>query len=74
MCSGHGFCISGVCICKKGWLGLECSEVDPTAKQCLPGCSTHGHIDMKTQLCECDDTDGLDFDKDDGTNGDASLA
>jgi len=55
MCSGHGFCISGVCICKKGWLGLECSEVDPTAKQCLPGCSTHGRLDMKTQSCKCDE-------------------
>ena len=53
-CGGHGFCVASVCVCRKGWQGLDCSQVDPSSKQCLPGCSSHGKFNIKSQMCQCD--------------------
>lgn len=53
-CSGHGFCADGVCLCKKGWKGADCSETDNEALQCLPDCSGHGTFDLETQTCNCE--------------------
>lgn len=53
-CSGHGFCIEGSCFCKKGWKGMDCSDTDKEALQCLPDCSGHGVFDLETQTCTCE--------------------
>lgn len=51
-CSGHGYCAEGVCICKKGWKGLDCATTDDDA--CLPDCNNHGVFDFDTQVCRCE--------------------
>lgn len=53
-CNGHGFCAEGICLCKKGWKGADCSETDNEALQCLPDCSGHGAFDLETQTCQCE--------------------
>lgn len=53
-CSGHGVCVEGNCICKKGWKGVNCNEMDKDALQCLPDCSGHGTFDLEAQTCECE--------------------
>lgn len=53
LCSGHGFCVEGDCICKKGWKGATCAKLDEEARQCLPDCSAHGMFDLETQRCQC---------------------
>ena len=52
-CSGHGFCVEGVCVCRKGWRGSNCDQLDHEARQCLPDCSGHGDFDLDTQKCVC---------------------
>ena len=54
-CGGHGFCIDGACICKKGLKGSDCSRLDEEARQCLPDCSGNGRFDLETQQCICHD-------------------
>lgn len=53
-CSGHGVCVEGNCICKKGWKGVNCDEMDKDALQCLPDCSGHGTFDLEAQTCQCE--------------------
>ena len=48
-CSGHGFCVDGTCVCKKGWKGETCGALDEDARQCLPDCAGHGTFDLETQ-------------------------
>ena len=52
-CSGHGFCVEGSCVCRKGWRGVSCGQMDHEARQCLPDCSGHGEFDLDTQKCVC---------------------
>ena len=54
-CSDHGFCVDGTCVCKKGWQGSDCSEMDEEARQCLPDCSGNGYFDLEMQQCVCKD-------------------
>ncbi|OQR79684.1 teneurin-3-like [Tropilaelaps mercedesae] len=53
-CSGHGVCLSGQCVCKKGWKSADCSQPDEEALRCLPDCSGHGRFDVELQRCVCD--------------------
>ena len=48
-CSGHGFCVDGTCVCKKGWKGETCGLLDEDARQCLPDCAGHGTFDLEMQ-------------------------
>ena len=52
-CSGHGFCVSGTCVCRKGWRGETCALVDDEERRCLPDCSGHGTWDMEAGQCLC---------------------
>ena len=52
-CSGHGFCVEGSCVCRKGWVGTSCDQMDHEARQCLPDCSGNGDFDLDTQKCVC---------------------
>lgn len=54
-CSDHGVCVSGMCICRKGWKGNDCSDPDTDALRCLPDCSGHGQFDLELQKCVCDE-------------------
>jgi hypothetical protein len=49
-----GVCVEGTCICKKGWKGVNCDEMDKDALQCLPDCSGHGTFDLEAQTCQCE--------------------
>merc|ERR1719458_2498777 len=35
-------------------MGADCGEMDPAARQCLPGCSAHGSIQPGSNACTCD--------------------
>lgn len=47
--------MSGMCICRKGWKGNDCSDPDTDALRCLPDCSGHGQFDLELQKCVCDE-------------------
>lgn len=51
MCSGHGTCISGQCLCKPGWAGPLC-EIPKS--QCPEQCHGHGVYSADTGLCTCE--------------------
>ena len=53
LCSRHGVCVSGGCICRKGWRGETCAVVDDEERRCLPDCSGHGSWDMESGKCQC---------------------
>ena len=40
-------------MCRKGWRGTSCAQMDHEARQCLPDCSGHGEFDLDTQKCVC---------------------
>ena len=52
-CAGHGFCVEGSCVCRKGWRGPNCDQLDHEARQCLPDCSGHGEFDLEAKKCIC---------------------
>ena len=52
-CSGHGFCVAGSCVCRQGWRGPHCGQLDREARQCLPDCSGHGRFDQELGRCDC---------------------
>ena len=56
-CSDHGYCADGgVCVCRKGWKGPDCSLVDSEAMQCLPDCSGslgQGSFSLELHRCVC---------------------
>ena len=45
--------MAGSCVCRKGWRGLNCGQLDREARQCLPDCSGHGEFDLELQQCVC---------------------
>ena len=45
--------MEGSCVCRKGWIGTSCDQMDHEARQCLPDCSSHGDFDLDTQKCVC---------------------
>ena len=56
ICSRHGICEAGICVCEENWEGNDCGEkiikeTDLT-KNCLNDCSGNG-ICIEGQ-CECD--------------------
>lgn len=53
-CSDHGWCVSGTCVCQRGWRGEACDSRDDAALQCLPDCNNHGHFDLESHKCVCD--------------------
>ena len=53
-CTGHGGCVDGQCVCRAGWTGLNCSQVDHKVFTCLPDCSGHGHYDLHSSKCVCE--------------------
>lgn len=52
-CSGHGYCVTGQCVCRKGWRGESCEMVDDQERRCLPDCGGHGVWDMEMGKCIC---------------------
>ena len=32
-CSDHGWCVTGTCVCQRGWRGGDCSVMDADALQ-----------------------------------------
>ncbi|XP_028967535.1 teneurin-m [Galendromus occidentalis] len=54
-CSGHGVCSAGLCHCKIGWRGQNCSDPDDRLNRCFPDCSQHGVYDLETEKCICFD-------------------
>ncbi|OQR66691.1 teneurin-3-like [Tropilaelaps mercedesae] len=54
-CSSHGVCSAGLCHCKIGWRGQNCSEPDDRLNRCFPDCSQHGVYDLEAEKCVCFD-------------------
>ena len=52
-CSGHGYCVAGSCVCRKGWTGDSCGAAEDEERRCLPDCSGHGAWDMDAGRCVC---------------------
>jgi hypothetical protein len=54
MCSGHGACHDGVCVCDAGeaaFTGIGCETPSP----CPYNCNGNGMCNMETAKCECSD-------------------
>ena len=54
-CGSNGWCVDGVCICKAGWKGTNCTEIDEKVFTCLPDCSGNGIYDLHSSSCLCND-------------------
>lgn len=54
-CGNHGWCIEGICICRAGWRGVNCTEIDEKVFTCLPDCSGNGQYNLQTSSCVCND-------------------
>ena len=52
-CSGHGYCVTGSCVCRAGWRGDLCHLVDDEERRCQPDCSGHGVWDTHGAECVC---------------------
>lgn len=48
LCSKHGTCDNGTCICKSGFFGEECQFI-----KCHNDCSGNGTCDNQTGVCDC---------------------
>lgn len=49
-CSGHGQCVSGKCVCTRGFGGDFCSH---NLGRCSRNCGIRGYCNGKTGMCEC---------------------
>ena len=41
-------------MCKKGWTGESCTEMDEAIQRCLPDCSGRGVFNIEKGVCQCE--------------------
>ena len=51
-CNGHGQCFGGVCTCRYGYSGIDCSKLDLGATLCPNNCGSHGTCMLDECFCE----------------------
>ena len=50
-CSFHGYCSEGICFCKPGYTGEDCSIKLEKSNLCINNCSVNGRCDQGLCLC-----------------------